>query len=197
MSHSQSPKTPLSPEGFNSSPPQDRDQDSCKEDYNSDEDEYFKPLKRLRMMHIDNNNSLNNTSSAPPTPPPASSAAPSGPLVMGLAAGPNNPVVANKPLTSFSIRDILSYKPKRTPSEPARIVRPWDLGGDSDRRRPRSADDDSRSESDCPESPSGNTGVANNSSPLDALFEMTSKAFEGLNGGEHSSGKKCICCCCC
>ncbi|RWS31981.1 transcription factor LBX1-like protein, partial [Leptotrombidium deliense] len=61
-------------------------------------------------------------------------------------------------------------------------------------RRPLSADDDShseRSESESPASPSsgssksavvGNSHV--NSSPLDALFEMTSKTLEGLNNND-------------
>lgn len=58
-------------------------------------------------------------------------------------------------------------------------------------RRPRSADDDSRSErseSDSPESPASNSGQNNaGSSPLDALFEMTSKAFDRNESGEKAS----------
>ncbi|KAG8184463.1 hypothetical protein JTE90_002310 [Oedothorax gibbosus] len=86
----------------------------------------------------------------------------------------------SKPLTSFFIKDILSpalTRPSVT-SEPL-IVRPWDLGV-----RPRSADDETRSEASS-SSPEG--GV--NASPLDALFEMTSKAFVGLDAEEKSSGK--------
>lgn len=59
-------------------------------------------------------------------------------------------------------------------------------------RRPRSADDDSRSErseSDSPESPSSQTTSNVVSSPLDALFEMTSKAFDRKENGDKSSGK--------
>lgn len=129
----------------------------------SEDDEYFKPIKKLCMA-------------------PARASAP----LVSVAAP------SSKPLSSFFIKDILSHKPasmQRT-SLPG-IVRPWDLdgAGASRRSRPRSADDDSRSErseSDSPESPA----VANpNASPLDALFEMTSKAFEGLEANEKASGE--------
>lgn len=129
----------------------------------SEDDEYFKPIKKLCMA-------------------PSRASAP----LVSVAAP------SSKPLSSFFIKDILNHKPaslQRT-SVPA-IVRPWDLDGpaSSRRSRPRSADDDSRSErseSDSPESPA----VANpNASPLDALFEMTSKAFEGLEANEKASGK--------
>lgn len=129
----------------------------------SEDDEYFKPIKKLCMA-------------------PSRASAP----LVSVAAP------SSKPLSSFFIKDILNHKPtslQRT-SMPA-IVRPWDLDGpaSSRRSRPRSADDDSRSErseSDSPESPA----VANpNASPLDALFEMTSKAFEGLEANEKASGK--------
>ncbi|XP_054706318.1 transcription factor LBX2-like [Uloborus diversus] len=95
---------------------------------------------------------------------------------------------SSKPLSSFFIKDILSHKPAPARSSGAGIVRPWDLDSSvSSRGRPRSADDDSRSErseSDSPESPQ----VTNpNASPLDALFEMTSKAFEGLEANEKAS----------
>lgn len=58
-------------------------------------------------------------------------------------------------------------------------------------RRPRSADDDSRSdrsESDSPESPASNSANNAGSSPLDALFEMTSKAFDRNESSDKSSG---------
>lgn len=58
-------------------------------------------------------------------------------------------------------------------------------------RRPRSADDDSRSErseSDSPESPASNSANNANSSPLDALFEMTSKAFDRNEADDKTSG---------
>lgn len=135
----------------------------------SEDDEYFKPIKKLCMA-------------------PARASAP----LVSVAAP------SSKPLSSFFIKDILNHKPvsmQRT-SLPG-IVRPWDLdgAGASRRSRPRSADDDSRSErseSDSPESPA----VTNpNASPLDALFEMTSKAFEGLEANEKASGEYFSCFC--
>lgn len=110
------------------------------------DDDYYKPLKRLRMSHEP---------------------------------------VRNKPLTPFSISDILNFPVDRG------IVRPWD---DTHRnnRRPRSADDDSQSEksdSDSPDSPQNTHTNGQNSSPLDALFKMTNKAFEGLHSGENPAGK--------
>ncbi|GAB6024038.1 hypothetical protein CHUAL_008760 [Chamberlinius hualienensis] len=188
MSRPPSPMSPGSAEGtVNSSPGPildvEQDDDSSRECCNTDDSEYFKPLKRLRMVHISRNNQ------SPPNQP-YSLGNPSIPNVsqQQLLLPPNNPHPIQKPLTPFSIKDILNHRPKRTLSEPARIVRPWDLGNEGDRGRPRSADDDSRSESDCPESPNSavHQGAAN-SSPLDALFEMTSKAFDGVNGGENSS----------
>ena len=58
-------------------------------------------------------------------------------------------------------------------------------------RRPRSADDESRSdrsESDSPESPASNSANNAGSSPLDALFEMTSKAFDRNETNDKTSG---------
>lgn len=122
------------------------------EDFSEDE-EYFKPIKRLCMME------------APANPSP-------------------------KPLTSFFIKDILSHKPaRRAPG----IVRPWDLESPKPgRRRPRSTDEDSRSErseSDSPDSPAAGQQQHSSTSPLDALFEMTSKAFEGLESGDRAAGE--------
>ncbi|XP_023215772.1 transcription factor LBX1-like [Centruroides sculpturatus] len=115
-----------------------------------EEDEYFKPIKKLCMEQ------------------------------------PRDHV--HKPLTSFFIKDILSHtSSNRTRCALDRsIVRPWDLNNqEGHRRRPRSVDSRSeKSESDSPESPALN---GNNSSPLDALFEMTSKAFEGLEANEKIS----------
>lgn len=57
-------------------------------------------------------------------------------------------------------------------------------------RRPRSADDDSRSDrSESPESPASASANAV-SSPLDALFEMTSKAFDRNENSDKTSGKE-------
>lgn len=138
-------------------------------DKSSADDDYFRPIKKLRMVDVRPN----------------------------IAPSP-----AQKPLTSFFIRDILNH----TPSAPRRnsiatergIVRPWDFGAATtchssaagSRRRPRSADDDSRSDkSDVSDSSESPAGVAVNASPLDALFEMTSKAFEGLDADEKATGK--------
>lgn len=124
--------------------------DGADQDFSEDE-EYFKPIKRLCMME------------APANPSP-------------------------KPLTSFFIKDILSHKPARRASG---IVRPWDLESPNPgRRRPRSTDEDSRSErseSDSPDSPAAGQQQHSSTSPLDALFEMTSKAFEGLESGDRAA----------
>ncbi|KAL1432541.1 hypothetical protein MTO96_013291 [Rhipicephalus appendiculatus] len=115
----------------------------------SEDEEYFRPIKRLCMLE------------APANPSP-------------------------KPLTSFFIKDILSHKPARRASG---IVRPWDLESASPgRRRPRSTDEDSRSESDSADSPAA-PQQHSSTSPLDALFEMTSKAFEGLESGDRTTGE--------
>ncbi|XP_077542696.1 transcription factor LBX2-like [Haemaphysalis longicornis] len=117
----------------------------------SEDEEYFRPIKRLCMLE------------APANPSP-------------------------KPLTSFFIKDILSHKPARRASG---IVRPWDLESASPgRRRPRSTDEDSRSErseSDSADSPAAAPQQHSSTSPLDALFEMTSKAFEGLESGDRAA----------
>lgn len=127
------------------------------------DDEYFRPIKRLRMVNLGEER--------PPSPP--------------------------KPLTSFLIKDILSHKPsgprRHSVSSERNIVRPWDLGSPANltttSRRPRSADDDSQSDKSESDSSTSPAGVVHNSSPLDALFEMTSKAFEGLDADEKSTGK--------
>ncbi|GFQ71574.1 uncharacterized protein TNCT_677851 [Trichonephila clavata] len=128
------------------------------------DEEYFRPIKKLRMVDF--------RQEMAPSPP--------------------------KPLTSFFIKDILNHKPstprRHSISTDRGIVRPWDFGGPgsaaaTSRRRPRSADDDSRSdkfESDSSGSPAGGSV---NASPLDALFEMTSKAFQGLDAEEKASGR--------
>ncbi|XP_054159603.1 transcription factor LBX2-like [Oppia nitens] len=166
-----------------------------RENCSLDED-YFKPYKRLRMQE-------------------SSGADTEDKSIMKQTVTPRreSPVdevnESDKPLTSFLIKDILSHKPKMCTdiinSETRGIVRPWDLDtsqhntlhhiNNFDRishhnRRPRSADDDSRSErseSDSSESPtiSGTNNAL--TSPLDALFQMTTKAFDGIDGSEKSS----------
>ena len=85
---------------------------------------------------------------------------------------PRNP---NKPLTNFSITDILNGE-----VTPKKIVRPWD---DDQSSRATSSGDDNDEEIDVEETrPPSKKGV----SPLDALFQMTSKTFDGQNsdGGQ-------------
>lgn len=143
-----------------------------------------------------------------------------------------------KPLRSFLIDDILSYKPKQDAagkpsaatgsSKPGaiitnsslsalQIVRPWDtepLAGRAqpwprgqqhgqlleskhrDFARPRSADDESfdgSEASESSESPAPSNGKMGHgnalSSPLDALFQMTSKTLEGLNNNDKIGGE--------
>ncbi|KAK9501366.1 hypothetical protein O3M35_012102 [Rhynocoris fuscipes] len=101
---------------------------------------------------------------------------------------------------SFSILDILNHRPAKE----TRIVRPWDIGAESTSLpgapRPKSAElyetcsSGRSSTGDCV-SPRRPTPVQhqqqrkgkNDTSPLDALFQMTSKTFEELNG--ESQGK--------
>lgn len=133
------------------------------DDLERPDDEYFRPIKKLRMVNV----------------------------------GQERPPSPSKPLTSFLIKDILSHKanaPRRhSMSSERAIVRPWDLGSPASltttSRRPRSADDESRSDKSESDSSTSPAGVVHNSSPLDALFEMTSKAFEGLDADEKSSGE--------
>lgn len=179
-------------------------------DNSSSDEEYFKPYKRLRMEESSNDNEPKLMTVSVPLRPVES---------RPLASPPDEDNGSGKPLTSFLIDDILSHKPKHCTnvvnSENRGIVRPWDLdtsqhntlhhnnhllnahhinsfGRMAPNRRPRSADDDSRSErseSDSSESPASNSVVGALTSPLDALFEMTTKAFDGIDGSEKSSGE--------
>ncbi|XP_069674218.1 homeobox protein DTH-2-like [Periplaneta americana] len=198
-----------------------------------DEDDYFKPLKKLKMMQINK----------------VVMAAHKQPATSVAVKHASNAVAGVK---SFSILDILNHRPRTTSdSNPARIVRPWDLdtsnGVASPHHRPKSADLCYASEtlsstcssgrssiaSDCCTSPdiinctitsspttsqqarhhavvgqhhrhfsttqrasssaksSSASGSAKtpNTSPLDALFQMTSKTFEELNGEAVSDGQ--------
>jgi hypothetical protein len=176
-------------------------------DNSSSDEEYFKPYKKLRMQESNEESKKFSTPLRPTESIP-------------LASPSNGGDASDKPLTSFLIKDILSHKPKHCTniinSESRGIVRPWDLdtshhntlhhnhnhrshhhinnfGCIASNRRPRSADDDSRSErseSDSPESPASNSVVGALTSPLDALFEMANKAFDGIDGSEKSSGKQ-------
>ncbi|XP_042237230.1 uncharacterized protein LOC121876262 [Homarus americanus] len=136
------------------------------------EDEYFKPLKKLRMIQLQQEEAA-------------------------LAAR------ANAGVKSFSIMEILSHKPvvaKAPEATGGRIVRPWDTDDDDDGSRPQSVDDMSvssasssggspRPASSGPGSASSGQGQTRargkDGNPLDALFQMTSKTFEGLKSGQQ------------
>ncbi|XP_071542845.1 uncharacterized protein [Panulirus ornatus] len=139
------------------------------------EDEYFKPLKKLRMIQLQQEEAA-------------------------LAARTNSGV------KSFSIMEILSHKPvvaKAPEATGGRIVRPWDTDDDEDGSRPQSVDDMSMSSasssggsprpaSSGPASGSSSQGQVRvrgkDGNPLDALFQMTSKTFEGLKSGQQPDG---------
>lgn len=153
--------------------------------------EFFRPIKRIQTKREDKNNAKNNEEDMS-SRPDEEYFRPIKKLRMVEARQEMVPSPP-KPLTSFFIKDILNHKPAlprrhSMTSEPI-IVRPWDLGVQS-RQRPRSADDETRSEKSESESSSSPEVMAMNASPLDALFEMTSKAFEGLDAEEKSSGKR-------
>jgi len=190
------------------------ERDNC-----SSDEEYFKPYKRLRMQESNEDNEEKESNESLPLRPLALESR----QLASPSNEANEANESDKPLTSFLIKDILSHKPKICTnvmnSEGRGIVRPWDLdtsqhntlhhnhshhnhnnhhintfGRICHNRRPRSADDDSRSErseSDSSESPTSNGGPVGGvlTSPLDALFQMTTKAFDGIDGSEKSLGK--------
>ncbi|XP_053630755.2 barH-like 2 homeobox protein [Cherax quadricarinatus] len=137
------------------------------------EDEYFKPLKKLRMIQLQQQEEA----------------------AAALAARTNAGV------KSFSILEILSHKPvvaKAPEASGARIVRPWDTDEEEDASRPQSVDDMSVSSASSsggsPRPASSGSGQGHSrtrgkdGNPLDALFQMTSKTFEGLKGGQQPDG---------
>lgn len=84
-------------------------------------------------------------------------------------------------LRSFSILDILSYKPSRRKSSiPVKIVRPWD-------ESPTEAPPPSR-----PPAPPKREGGQNSGrgSALDALFKMTNKTLDNLNKEDKAGNKQ-------
>ena len=122
----------------------------------------------------------------PPSTPQNSQPDPHGPIKrLAEVQPPRNP---NKPLTSFSIADILE-SPSSPPKRP-RVVRPWDGEEDGDSRcsgGDTSGEDADNEEIDVDEERPARTkkGV----SPLDALFKMTSKTFDGSHPhGSHDTG---------
>lgn len=83
----------------------------------------------------------------------------------------------NNRLRSFSILDILSYKPSRRKSSvPVKIVRPWDSREDKkpENRGANRNDNGGKQES-------GKSGKQDKGGALDALFKMTNKTLDNLN----------------
>ena len=157
-------------------------------------DDYFKPLKRLKMMQIDKM-----------TYSISGSKKRKKPRRQSLDSAENG----TNGVKSFSILDILNHRPTRE----SRIVRPWDEGGSclpahrgllppAHLYRPKSAElyetcsSGRSSTSDCCTSPDIvpcsrqrlQPRKQKDSSPLDALYQMTSKTFEELNG-ESGQGR--------
>lgn len=173
----------------------------------SDTEDYFKPLKKLKMVETDRR--ISPTVEIEERPPDG--------------------------VKSFSIADILNHKPTIKPTQCSRIVRPWDIDHDLEAQqrlesfhrhlkvqhlaflRPEFAafnasytsetgsDRSSSVASDCcsPDivtTPSAaaaahrqrqqqqQQGKQPGATPLDALFQMTSKTFDS-SAGESSAGK--------
>nr|XP_024214323.1 transcription factor LBX1-like [Halyomorpha halys] len=158
-------------------------------------DDYFKPLKKLKMVQIDKMTYSISSSKKKKRPRRQS--------LESAETGTNG-------VKSFSILDILNHRPARE----SRIVRPWDEGGSclpAHRGllppppilyRPKSADmyetcsSGRSSTSDCCTSPDivpcgrqQQGRKPKDTSPLDALFQMTSKTFEELNGESGQDGQ--------
>ncbi|XP_059490969.1 hematopoietically-expressed homeobox protein HHEX-like [Neocloeon triangulifer] len=176
-----------------------------------DEDDYFKPLKRLKMMQLEQER-LQQQQQQLLSPPPATAFSPS--VFLQAAAKSLQQQQPPQGVKSFSILDILSHHPSRKQDAASRIVRPWDLGSpppssttSSGRlRRPQSADSSSSiadsedlSPAATPSSgtssghhqqrrPAATASAKNNNSPLDALFQMTSKTFNDFNGSNDGDG---------
>lgn len=160
------------------------------------DDEYFRPLKRLAMsstspppsqqqQHQQQQGPLSphhhpdqhpKPSSPSPEPQPQEQQEAADLLGRGgEVAGVNKQQAAG--LRSFSILDILSYKPSRRKSSvPVKIVRPWDT------REEGAADPPAKSGNQSEKKGSGN----DKGSALDALFKMTNKTLDNLNKDEKT-----------
>ncbi|XP_045135009.1 homeobox protein Nkx-3.1-like [Portunus trituberculatus] len=152
------------------------------------DDEYFRPLKRLAMSGTSPPPSREPLSPQRDQEPKASSPSPSPepeepqePQEAGALAGRGEMAGGDQKqaagLRSFSILDILSYKPSRRKSSiPVKIVRPWDT-------REEAAPEPHAK----PASQSEKKGGANDKgSALDALFKMTNKTLDNLNKDEKT-----------
>lgn len=205
---------------------------SCTSEEENDqpEDDYFKPLKRLKMMKIDKvSYSISGKTKTIPNKRIHRTKEAASCSLRRQSLPEESPTAAG--VKSFSILDILNHRPAKD-SGP-KIVRPWDYGGLEESTasclppapppaliqvRPKSADfcsstcssGRSSTASDCCTSPDIlNCSLSSsrarqqslatsrkalhgakppNTSPLDALFQMTSKTFEELNG-ESGSGE--------
>ncbi|KAK4293276.1 hypothetical protein Pmani_034015 [Petrolisthes manimaculis] len=169
------------------------------------DDEYFRPLKRLAMsntspppsqqqqQHHHHQQQQQQGSLSPhhqdQEPKPSSPSPEPEPQEQqeevdllgrgGEVAGVNKQQAAG--LRSFSILDILSYKPSRRKSSvPVKIVRPWDT------REEGVADPPAKSCSQSEKKASGN----DKGSALDALFKMTNKTLDNLNKDEKTVRNK-------
>lgn len=168
---------------------------SCRCARESDVDDYFKPLKRLKMVNVEAERRISPT--------------------VEVEERPDG-------VKSFSIVDILNHRPSKPQN--SRIVRPWDIDPDVEAQqrlesfhrhlkvqqlalfRPDFAafnasytsetgsDRSSSVASDCcspdiaPPRQRQQQGKQPGATPLDALFQMTSKTFDS-SAGEASSGK--------
>lgn len=153
------------------------------------DDEYFKPLKKLRMIHLQKQD-MASQSVSPPTDPGEPTPSPAQPQ-------PNIPKgIPQTGVKSFSINDLLSHQPPNQSHEQSihialatrRIVRPWDTDEDELEEDSMSVCSSSESSSVVgsprPASEgSATTARGKDGNPLDALFQMTSKTFNSLKNG--------------
>ncbi|XP_064631299.1 transcription factor LBX1-like [Lineus longissimus] len=104
---------------------------------------------------------------------------------LAMVQPPRNP---EKPLTSFTIRDILNIPSRKSDKSGTRsrefqvgIVRPWNLSLKDQKRERDWESDEEIDVVDEPFKPQLRGGGL--MSPLDALLRMANKTFEGLNNG--------------
>lgn len=154
------------------------------------DDEYFRPLKRLAMSSTSPPPPQQQQQQVPlspqqepepkpsppsPEPQPQEPQEPAALMARGDVAAAEQKQAAG--LRSFSILDILSYKPSRRKSSvPVKIVRPWDT------REEGSTDPPAKSAGQS-DKKSGNNDKG---SALDALFKMTNKTLDNLNKDEKT-----------
>ncbi|XP_071542735.1 uncharacterized protein [Panulirus ornatus] len=156
------------------------------------DDEYFRPLKRLAMsgtspppppqqqqqqqLPLSPQQDAEPKPSPPsPEPQPQEPQEPAGLMGRGDVAAVDHKQAAG--LRSFSILDILSYKPSRRKSSvPVKIVRPWDTREEGSTDPPAKSAGQSDKKS----------GSNDKGSALDALFKMTNKTLDNLNKDEKT-----------